>query len=333
MNGFKPRFASVKGLSEKRRLPRLGKIRLGIKKKSVKSGKEYPSEVSYFVCPPEVERVYGAEPKELDVMFPVNDQEAIFPQAYKYYGSSKGLKCIGNGEEAQYRNDDGSWVDKKCPCELYDQNKCQIRGHLQCILPKVSVGGVYQIDTGSFNSIQDVNSGLAYIQAMVGRFSMIPCKLKRLPRETHGSGKKETHYTLNLHLDADINSIEGLRKDSMRILTGTQYALPEPEDINPAMDDQSPVEFIDEENDVPDEVTDVTVEDFADAEMPPVEDPTPITKRTTNRLVMVMGKKGIFSQEDQIVTVGAMFNLKLKALSDLTEEQGQTAIQTISEEE
>ena len=41
----------IKGLSEQRRLPRLGKIRLGVKKKNQK-GIEYPASTDYFVCPP-----------------------------------------------------------------------------------------------------------------------------------------------------------------------------------------------------------------------------------------------------------------------------------------
>ena len=62
MNGFKGQFTKIKGLSDKRRLPRLGKIRLGVKAISQKSGKEYPKETDYFVCPPEVQAVYGEKP-------------------------------------------------------------------------------------------------------------------------------------------------------------------------------------------------------------------------------------------------------------------------------
>jgi hypothetical protein len=59
---FRGNFTRIKDLSDKRRLPRLGKIRLGIKCKSVSTGNEYPKEVEYFVCPPEVQKVYGEKP-------------------------------------------------------------------------------------------------------------------------------------------------------------------------------------------------------------------------------------------------------------------------------
>ena len=57
----------IKGLTTDRQemLPRIGKIRLGIKKKH-SNGREYPAATDYFVCPPEVQAIYGPEPKESD---------------------------------------------------------------------------------------------------------------------------------------------------------------------------------------------------------------------------------------------------------------------------
>lgn len=130
------KFTKIKGISDRRRLPRLGKIRLGIKVKSEKSDTEYPKETDYFVCPPEVIEAYeneypDGEIRELDVMFPTNRVDMIFPQAYKWYGSTKGLKCIGNNEVAK-RFDEESNTSKeiKCPCKLLDEGKCQARAHL-----------------------------------------------------------------------------------------------------------------------------------------------------------------------------------------------------------
>ena len=103
---------AIKGLSEVRRLPRLGKIRLGIKKKTA-AGKEYPSEVDYFILDPqtpselenqkiidEFTTLYGEKPKSMKIMFPVANPEVYFPQFYKRYGSSTALKCKGDGEVA-----------------------------------------------------------------------------------------------------------------------------------------------------------------------------------------------------------------------------------------
>ena len=51
----------IKGISEIVRLPRLGKIRLGIKKKT-DAGVSYSSSTDYFVCPDELKKVFGEKP-------------------------------------------------------------------------------------------------------------------------------------------------------------------------------------------------------------------------------------------------------------------------------
>jgi hypothetical protein len=55
------RTMPIKGIPEIVRLPRLGKIRLGIKKKT-DAGVSYPSPTDYFVCPDELKKVFGEKP-------------------------------------------------------------------------------------------------------------------------------------------------------------------------------------------------------------------------------------------------------------------------------
>jgi hypothetical protein len=119
--------------------------------------------------------------------------------------------------------------------------------HLLVMLPRVSISGIYQIDVGSYHSIVDINSGLDYVQAMVNRFAMVPLVLRRVPRETHGSGKKDTHYTLQLLASFDVNTLNLLRQDSTRVLTAGNYSLPAPEDLNPKMDEGGVVEEVEDE--------------------------------------------------------------------------------------
>jgi hypothetical protein len=246
MDQFRPQFTKIKDLSDRRRLPRLGKLRLGVKLKSRRTGKEYPCETPYFVCPPEVQKVYGERPMELDIMLPLNDPEAVFPQRYIWYGSAKGAKCMGDGEKAIRLNEEtGELEERPCPCEMLGTG-CSERAHLLVILPRVNVGGVYQIDIGSYHSIVDVNSAIDYVQALIGRFAMVPLKLRRTPRETHGSGRKEIHYPLQITLDGDINLINALRENTTRVLAATHYALPAPVAENPVMDEGAVVETEDE---------------------------------------------------------------------------------------
>ncbi len=245
-NAFSARVTRIKGLSDRRRLPRLGSIRLGIKA-SATAGKEYPKEVPWFVCPPEVQAIYGEKPTELDVMIPINELDAVFPVAYKFYGSSKGLKCTGDGEVAFRVNDETKEMDQRtCPCELLEEGKCKQSGTLMVIVPKVSVGGIYQIRTSSFNSIVDISSGIDYVSALLGRFALVPLKLRRVQTETHHDEKKQTHYTLQIIFDGDINTLNQLRGDTVRVLEHPRYQLPAPVDENPEFD---PPDCIDMEED------------------------------------------------------------------------------------
>jgi len=242
-------FTSVPGISDIRRFPRLGKIRLGVKAISQKTEKEFPKEVDYFVVPPEVARIYGEKPKELDIMFAISDLRIIFPQAYKYYGETKGLKCIGNLKKAKRLNDEGVFEERTCPCELKD-NGCALRAHLLVILPKVNVGGVYQIDIGSFNSIVAINSGLSFVESLLGHFSLVPLKLRRVPKDIAYDGQLRTHYPLEVVFDCDFSTLMKL-KEGDKVAVSNKLSslieLPPVEDINPKFDDGAVIVNVDEE--------------------------------------------------------------------------------------
>lgn len=255
MKDFRPQFTTIKGISERRRLPRLGKIRLGIKATSQKTGKEYPKEVDYFVCPPEVQAVYGENPKELDIMLPVNDLGIVLPTAYKWYGRSFGVKCVGDGETAMRSYGEEGMKEVDCPCkhlksEENTKGECNRIAHFLFILPQVSMGGVYQIDTGSINSIIDIQSGLDYTATLVAsvtgeyRFAMIPLKLKRVKRETHGSGRKETHYTLMVESAVDITQLNKLSLNTRQIPVEVE---------TPRLTEAVDAEYEDEEDDESDD--------------------------------------------------------------------------------
>ena len=204
---FKKQITGIKGLSETRRMPRLDKIRLGFKIKRNADDRGFPAELPFFLLPTKPHNVakhFGGKvtveraeelgvtrkdvlkfvrentyrlAEEINVMLPLNDPEAVFPQAYKWYGSQAGIKCQGDGEKALRYNDKTHAMDEiECPCEKLKskenpKGECSPRAHLLCLVPKVSMGGVFQIDMGSVNSIIDVNSSMDYIMGMVGRIA------------------------------------------------------------------------------------------------------------------------------------------------------------------
>ena len=201
----------IHGLSQRRRLPRLGKIRLGVTRQT-SSGKEYPAELDHFVVPPEVATVYGGKPKQLDVILPNEDPRVVFDHALKLYASG-GLVCRGDGKLATRRKREkvrdpkpgqpnerwsNEFEERACPCEFRTQGKCKPVGHLMVFLYRVSIAGCYQIDTSSENSIVDLLSAMEQIRALRGRISGTPLILSREPRQTRGGGQVSTHYTLQL---------------------------------------------------------------------------------------------------------------------------------------
>ena len=217
----------IKGLTERRQLPRLGKIHLGVKLTNAK-GVEYPSAVDYFVCPPEVKAVYGEKPKELTVMFPPAEQDTFASQFYRSYSRSRGLVCKGDGDRADrtvYSKDaarmketgevppiagreDGQTerVEIPCPgreCPYFRSGDCKGVMNLQVMLPDVPGIGIYQIDTASVNSIVRVNSVLDWMQRLFGRVSGVPITLALVPMETQGpDGKKKNIFVLDPRLPA-----------------------------------------------------------------------------------------------------------------------------------
>jgi len=260
--GFRRKYTTIKGISTIRRLTWKGKIRLGIK---VQYGKDKegnplyrPKETDYFVCPSEVKAFYGEEPKRLSIMFPLNDMESIFPQAYKFYGRSKGLKCSGDGADATFVNDEGEMESRKCPCDNlkpYDPKTktggCSKRGTLLFFIPAVSLGAVYAMDFGSFHSIVDVQSGIALAQEMLkGRIAMVPFTLSRVQKETHNEGKKQIHWTLQCELAIkDPEEIKRIREgENIFRGQGKVYEIEErKEDISPAHDSKEEGAVIEEE--------------------------------------------------------------------------------------
>jgi len=219
----------IKGLSEQKRLPRLGKIRLGIKKISPRTKREYPSATDFFVCPPEVQVIYGEKPKRLDVIIPLEDEEIWASQYYRQYSRSRGLVCKGDGETCRRMVDtetgDVAGRDTKevtwsegGPCEGmncpdYKSKSCQEVMNLQFLLPKVPGLGVWQVDTGSINSIRNINNCATMIRAMCGRVSWIPLLLTLEPTEVVNpdDGKKKTVYCMSLRYE---RSAESLLTDS-----------------------------------------------------------------------------------------------------------------------
>ncbi len=230
----------IKNLSETTRLPRLGKIHLGIKVKN-KNGVEIPKKTDYFVFPKDhsdyatLVKAFGEKPKELRILIPVEDEEQWATQYYKAYDRTHGLTCKGDGESAMRMidiatgnlpNKDTKTVAlKEIPCAgkecaEYKAKMCQEVMNLKFILPEVPGLGVWQIDTGSINSILNINSCARIIKSAFGRISLVPLKLTLEPIEVNNpeSGKKQTVYVLNLRSTVTLAQLADAAREQVKVL-------------------------------------------------------------------------------------------------------------------
>ena len=213
---------AIKGVSEVIRLPRLGKIRLGVKEEN-EAGISYPVPTDYFVCPDEVKKVFGAKPKELRIMFPTEDETQWASQYLRCYSETGNLICRGDGEMAVARvetisreaGSKGETISKllEMPCNpdrcpMYKQDCCRRVMNLQFLLPDCPGFGVYQLDTGSFFSIVNVNSCLELVRGVCGRLSMIPLSLKLIEQEVIVEGEKKTIHVLSLTTSCSLAEIQ-----------------------------------------------------------------------------------------------------------------------------
>jgi len=199
-------------------------------------GVEHPKATEYFVFDPkhpqydELVKTYGEKPNELRILLPIEDETKFASQFYRLYSRTRGLVCKGDGEEALRMIDTNTGgvagrdtkdvAMKPIPCQgrecpEYGPRACGEVMNLQFLLPEVSGFGVWQIDTGSINSIINVNSSLELVRGVYGRVSMVPLVLALEPREVVNpdDGKKKTVRVLNIR--SQDKMIEAYRKASM----------------------------------------------------------------------------------------------------------------------
>ncbi len=237
----------IEGVSEVVRLPRLGKIHLGIKITKEGTGTQYPKPTDYFIVPPEVARVYGEKPAELEVMFPTEDADQFAQQWLRAYSLTQGLVCKGDGIAARRKVDtrtgaiashetkEWEWHETACnpqECPEYTGKRCRRVLNLQFLLPRVPGLGCYQIDTSSFYSIVNINSMIKMLKGVFGRCSMIPLTLALGPIEVSPPGlSKKTVYIMYIKKDIKLSELAQIAQ-----LPPARVLLPEPETEQPPED-------------------------------------------------------------------------------------------------
>lgn len=197
--------------SQRRQVPRAGKIRLGKMVTSTK-GKEHPIETKTFiVSDPELAAIIGAEPLTIDATFPASPREILFPTRLAAYGSNQRLKCEGDGLTS-VRLDEAKdeWIDRdSCRCEWLTDKRCSRQGMLMIIVPTWGLGATWQIDTSSIVSMININSTIDYLIGWVGVLGLpyVPLTLYRPERIIKG----KPHWPLMIRARLTVELLEHIR--------------------------------------------------------------------------------------------------------------------------
>jgi hypothetical protein len=224
----------VKGLTDRRRLPRIGKIRLGYRDE-----KGVPHALDHFCVREDNStsrsaaeaflEVYKTEPRELDIMLPTDDVEDWCDPYYRMFSQSWKAVCRGDGEVAEAKwdpnqdgprpegVDSGTWANKhtqawvpraipclaeRCPMQEGDRPQCRLSLNFFFLLPKVRGIGAWQLDTRSIHGVRALLDSVALIRSVTGgRIRGLPLTLRLVPREVAPPNvKKKTVYVVELSL-------------------------------------------------------------------------------------------------------------------------------------
>jgi hypothetical protein len=216
-------MSPIKGISERRTiLPRLGKIRVGIKEKC-DDDTWHPVPTDHFVCPDEVKKVFGEKPRELSIMFANEDKDQWASQYLRRYSPSLKLLCRGDGRRATVYGDlqrryfpigsMAAGMRREIPCDPatcphFTSGDCRPVMNLQFLLPDCPGFGVYQLDTASVHSMRAIDDTVDFIRSVSPRVAMIPLSLHLVEKEVQPEGCPKTAYVLKLTSRYSVTEIQ-----------------------------------------------------------------------------------------------------------------------------
>ncbi len=232
-------------------------------------GVKYPKATDFFVYPDgesqgvelrdELIAAFGEKPRELRVIFPLEDEERIASQYYRCYSKTRGLICKGDGEKCTRMVDtaSGALADRDSmkvemremtcsgrECPDYGLGKCREMMMLQFMLPEISGLGIWQIDTGSINSIRNVNASLDMVRAIYQRIAMVPLvlALEQIEVVNPDDGKKKKVWVMALRSpDNMIAAAMKARMEPLKLVAGMAGEIIEGEVVDlPVSDDEQP---------------------------------------------------------------------------------------------
>ncbi len=194
---------AIKGLSDKLRFERIGKVQIGVYDENSRR----PKSVGYFIFTPAIDAidtkmiadVLGAQPTEIEIAFPYRTIDENAPQYRKMYGKNSKLICKGDGEAATWYGLEERIPADSLPKPAGDRSKSF---HIQCkgencqysrpylkdgkqqpppcsptmnvffripaLEAALGIVGMWQLDTKSGNAIVSLNSAVEAARISAG---------------------------------------------------------------------------------------------------------------------------------------------------------------------
>ena len=232
----------IQRLVNRQRLPRIGKIKLGITVTKEVPDREnggmktvsFPQEVPHFVCPPELTELYGDKPTRLPILFPSDDIEKVLPTRYEVYsGGLLTLDC--DGENAVSIPKKGPEVRFACerpmgePGKPTPECKCgaKAKGQLNVIVLGGGIG-TYQITVGGEQRLADLLTQLHIYRETFGSLKAvnghpIPFEIVRVPqtsqiRKGGEDGERLTREGYPVKIVCHFTAEQALEARGMRVL-------------------------------------------------------------------------------------------------------------------
>ena len=180
------------------RLAEVGKIKIGEKSKKMVRGHLPPKKWDHFKIATllkddagrlemddNMNEIIGEKCTSLDIVLCYDDLAMNMSSSYAWFAQSK-LVCMGNGQTAMRRKEDGSEEEIICnpkECSAYKGKKCNPYGRLSVILTSANrIGGVYVLRTRGWNTIRNVLSSMAFIRKEAGEvLAGLPLRMTLLP--------------------------------------------------------------------------------------------------------------------------------------------------------
>ena len=216
------------------RLAEVGKIKIGEKSKKMVRGHLPPKKWDHFkiatllkddagrlVMDDKMNEIIGEKCTSLDICLCYDDLTMNMPSSYSWFAQSK-LVCMGNGQTAMRKKEDGSEEEIPCnpkECIPYKEKKCNPYGRLSVILASANrIGGVYVLRTRGWNTIRNVLSSMAFIRKEAGGvLAGLPLRMRLLPMTVtpRDLGFNVKIYAVNLEYPGTLSELKQAGREEM----------------------------------------------------------------------------------------------------------------------